>query len=139
MKTKNEKPKMKNEKWKTKNNKTKNQKTKNEKRTMKNEQWKTTFFLIKGVLGSKNLLSKSWSERQIPYDSRPRRPFWGPLLAILDFAGGERVPLAPLDWYWHHIQYNSKWGLFSGWNWFDLLRAIYSNNAVLIWFPQIIN
>ena len=23
--------------------------------------------------------------------SRPRRPFWGPLVAILDFAGGERV------------------------------------------------
>ena len=31
--------------------------------------------------------------------SRPRRPFWGPLAVILDFAGGERVPPAPLGWY----------------------------------------
>ena len=33
---------------------------------------------------------------------RPRLPFWGPLAAILDFAGvagGERVPPAPLGWY----------------------------------------
>ena len=31
--------------------------------------------------------------------SRPRRPFWGPLEAIFDFAGGERVPPSPLGWY----------------------------------------
>ena len=31
--------------------------------------------------------------------SRPRLPFWGPLTAILDFAGGERVPPALLGWY----------------------------------------
>ena len=31
--------------------------------------------------------------------SRPHRPFWGPLEAILDFAGGERMAPAPLGWY----------------------------------------
>ena len=31
--------------------------------------------------------------------SRPHRPFWGPLAAIFDFAGGEQVPSAPLGWY----------------------------------------
>ena len=34
--------------------------------------------------------------------SRPRRQFWGPLLAILDFAGitgGERLPPSLLGWY----------------------------------------
>ena len=38
--------------------------------------------------------------------SRPRQPFWGPLVAILDFAGvadGERVPPAPLGWYYFHF------------------------------------
>ena len=33
----------------------------------------------------------------------PCRPFWGPLAAILDFTGGERVPPAPLGWY--SVQY----------------------------------
>ena len=34
--------------------------------------------------------------------SRSRRPFWGPLAAILDFAGvagGQRAPPSPLGWY----------------------------------------
>ena len=31
--------------------------------------------------------------------SKPRWPFWGPLAAFLDFAGGEQVPPAPLGWY----------------------------------------
>ena len=31
--------------------------------------------------------------------SRLRRQFWGPLVAILDFVGGERMPPAPLGWY----------------------------------------
>ena len=31
--------------------------------------------------------------------SRPFRPFWGPLAAILDCTGGERVPPSPLGWY----------------------------------------
>ena len=31
--------------------------------------------------------------------SRPRRPFWGPIVVILDLAGGDRVPLPPLGWY----------------------------------------
>ena len=47
-------------------------------------------FLIEWVLGSKNLFSESWKERQKPRDkhlSRPCLPFWGPLAAILDFAG----------------------------------------------------
>ena len=36
--------------------------------------------------------------------SRPCRPFWGPLTAILDFAGVEQVP--PLqDWYLNSTSY----------------------------------
>ena len=34
--------------------------------------------------------------------SRPRQQFWGPLVAMLDFAGvavGEQVPPSTLDWY----------------------------------------
>ena len=31
--------------------------------------------------------------------SRHRRPFWGPLAAILDFAGSEQVPPSPLGLY----------------------------------------
>ena len=31
--------------------------------------------------------------------SRPRRPFWGPLADILDFAGVKRVPPSLLGWY----------------------------------------
>ena len=61
-------------------------------------------FLIERVLGSKNLFSKSCLER-------PKKPFWGPLAAILDFAGiagGERAPPSPLGWYfvnaWNSLQ-----------------------------------
>ena len=46
-------------------------------------------FLIEGVLGSKNLFSESWSELPKTWGrhlSRPRRPFWGALAAISDFA-----------------------------------------------------
>ena len=42
-----------------------------------------------GVLGSKNLLCESCLEHpksQGRHISKPRRPFWGPLAAILDFA-----------------------------------------------------
>ena len=38
--------------------------------------------------------------------SSPRRPFWGPLVAILGFAGvagGERVPPSSLGWYYTYI------------------------------------
>ena len=48
-------------------------------------------FLIEGVLGSKNLFSESCLERPKPrgrHLSRPRPPFWGPLVTILDFSGG---------------------------------------------------
>ena len=48
-------------------------------------------FLIQGVLGSKeNYFAKVKASAQKPggtHLSRPRRPFWGPLVAILDFAG----------------------------------------------------
>merc|ERR1712013_771128 len=45
-------------------------------------------FLIEGLLGSKNLFSESCLERpNLGVDTRPRPPFWGPLAAILDFAG----------------------------------------------------
>ena len=80
-------------------------------------------FLIEGVLGSKNLFSKVAWNAQKPrgrHISRPRRPFWGPLAAILDFAGGaalqavrhcrrcgvagsERVPPSPLGWYHRNV------------------------------------
>ena len=49
------------------------------------------FSWMLGVLGSKNLFSKSWRERPKPgagHLSRSRRPFWGPQKAILDFAEG---------------------------------------------------
>ena len=48
-------------------------------------------FLIEGVLQSKNLFSKSRSERPITQSrplSRPQQQFWGPLVAIFDIAGG---------------------------------------------------
>ena len=54
-------------------------------------------------IGSKTYLAKVTQNAQKPRDkhfSRPRRPFWGPLAAILDVAGGERVPPAPLGWYY---------------------------------------
>ena len=41
-------------------------------------------FLIEGVLASKNLFCESWQDRHL---SRPCLPFWGPLAAILNFAG----------------------------------------------------
>ena len=59
-------------------------------------------FLIKGVLGSKTYLPKVDRSAQYPRVgslSTPRWPSRGPLAAILDFAGGERVPPAPLRWY----------------------------------------
>ena len=37
------------------------------------------------------------------YLSKTRRPFWGPLAAIFDFAGGEHVPPSPLGWYFSLI------------------------------------
>ena len=51
----------------------------------------TTILLIEGVLGSKTYLAKVARSAQKPrgrHLSRPRPPFWGPLAAILDFAGG---------------------------------------------------
>ena len=44
--------------------------------------------------------------------SRPCRLFWGPLVAILDFAGvagGERAPPSPLGWYYiNRLEVRSK-------------------------------
>ena len=48
-------------------------------------------FLIEGVLGSKTYFVKVGRSAQKHRDrhlSRPRRPFWGPLAAILNFVGG---------------------------------------------------
>ena len=50
-----------------------------------------SFYLIEGVLGSKILFNESCLERP--------KTCWGPLAAILDIAGGERVPPSPLGWY----------------------------------------
>ena len=53
----------------------------------------------------KNLFCESCLERPNTWGkhlSRPRPPFWGPLAAILDFAGvagGKQVLPAPLGWY----------------------------------------
>ena len=47
-------------------------------------------FLREGVLGSKNLFSEVDRSTQKPtgsHLSRHHRPFWGPLAAILEFAG----------------------------------------------------
>ena len=44
-------------------------------------------FLIEEVLVSKNLFRERWWERPKPRGT-PCWPFWGPLAAILDFAGG---------------------------------------------------
>ena len=63
-------------------------------------------FLKKGVLGSKNLFMKVDRNIQNPrHLSIPCRPFWGPLVAIFNFAGvaafqgvSERS-LASLGWY----------------------------------------
>ena len=47
-------------------------------------------FLIEGVLGSKTYLAKVGLSAQKPRNmhlSRPPRPFWAPLAAILDLAG----------------------------------------------------
>ena len=59
-------------------------------------------FLIEGVLGSKNLFRKLMGDNIRDRGrllSGPRKTLWGPLAAILDFAGGECVPLALLGWY----------------------------------------
>ena len=43
---------------------------------------------------------KSQKGRSVQYPKVTScRTFWGQLAAILDFAGGERVPRAPLGWY----------------------------------------
>ena len=51
-----------------------------------------SMFLIEGVLGSKNLFKRKFivAPNNLGLDpvSRPRRPFLGPLGAILDFSGG---------------------------------------------------
>ena len=49
------------------------------------------YFLIEGMLVSKNLFSESCSQCPKTYGwtpPRPHCPFWEPLAAILDFAGG---------------------------------------------------
>ena len=54
------------------------------------------------MLDQKTYLAKADKSAQKPrggHSSRPHWPFWGPLAAILDFAGGERVRLAPLGSY----------------------------------------
>ena len=45
-------------------------------------------FLIEGVLGSKKLIQRKLLRMKLRgrHLSRPCRPFWGPLMAILDFA-----------------------------------------------------
>ena len=51
-------------------------------------------FLIEGVLGSKNLFCKNlWKgpKARGRHLSRPRQPFWGQVVAILDFEGGAVV------------------------------------------------
>ena len=63
-------------------------------------------FLIKGVPRSKVNIS---AQKLL---SRPHRPYFGPLGAILDSAGwwggagGEQVPLAPLGWYFRDFVLN---------------------------------
>ena len=55
-------------------------------------------FLIEGVLGLKTYLAKVDRSAQKPSGtpfSRPSWPFWGPLAAILDFAGGAAVGECP--------------------------------------------
>ena len=47
-------------------------------------------------------VAKNAQKSRVRHLSRPRRPFWGPLAAILDFAGvagGEQVPSSLLGWY----------------------------------------
>ena len=59
-------------------------------------------FSNKECLGLKTYLAKVDGSAQKPRGSplsRPRRPFWGPLVANLDFAGGEQVPPSLLGWY----------------------------------------
>ena len=55
------------------------------------------------MLGSKNLFSESCLKRP---KTRPPLPFWGRLVAIMDFAGvagGERVLPSPLGWYFFNV------------------------------------
>ena len=52
------------------------------------------------------MLGKGEKKEKVKFVVRPRRPFWGPLVAILDFAdvaSGERLPPALLGWYFVHI------------------------------------
>ena len=60
------------------------------------------YFSHKECSNQETYLAKVDKSAQKPRDKHPsrhRRPFWGLLVAILDFAGGERMPPAPLGWY----------------------------------------
>ena len=61
-------------------------------------------FLLEGALRSKTYFPKVDGSANIPRGRhlfRPSRPFWDPVVTILDFAGvagGERVPPTFLGW-----------------------------------------
>ena len=68
--------------------------------------------------------------------NRPPEPFRGPLVAILDFAGGERVPPLPLGWYFkiyfwmvNWLVHNLKW---HGKTWTSCQTWKFSSNQILL-------
>ena len=63
----------------------------------------STTFLIEGVLASKKTywakVEGSAKKSRVRHLSRPRQPFLIHREAILDVAGSDRVPPAPMGWY----------------------------------------
>ena len=61
------------------------------------------FFLFFSSVVTFSLRTSVWVNKLIlRHLSRPHRPFWGPLTAILGFEGGacgEGVPPAPIGWF----------------------------------------
>ena len=77
-----------------------------------------TSFLIERLIRSKTFLVKvdgSTQEPGVRPLSKTHQSFWGPLMVILDFAGGERVP--PLLQGWYHILFFGSGGGLSTFEW----------------------